>query len=190
VGCCACGLIFVLEETLDEMHGWLERARDGDPVALERITEVLWPRVARMAAHYARWCGEDADDLLQEAWIGLLEALPVLDLRIGVPEQYLIQRARWRVLDAVKRARVRRCAPLEDVATDGTCCAEAAVAVACVSEFAAGLTATQRSVLACLLAGLTWREAGHVLGCTSANIAYHVRRIRRQYEAWIAEPRL
>ena len=35
-----------------------------------------------------------------------------------------------------------------------------------------------------LLAGFTWREAGDALGCTSANIAYHVRQIRRQYEAW------
>ena len=28
-----------------------------------------------MAAYYARCCGEDADDLTQEAWAGLLEAL-------------------------------------------------------------------------------------------------------------------
>ena len=49
------------------------------------------------------------------------------------------------------------------------------------------LSVTQRAVLACLLAGLTWREAGDLLGCSSANIAYHVRRIRRQYEAWSGE---
>ena len=29
----------------------------------------------------------------------------------------------------------------------------------------------------------TW-EAGSALGCTSANIAYHVRQIRRRYERW------
>ena len=32
--------------------------------------------------------------------------------------------------------------------------------------------------------GWHWREAGRELGCTSANVAYHMRQIRRQYEAW------
>jgi RNA polymerase sigma-70 factor (ECF subfamily) len=62
-----------------------------------------------MAVHYARCSGEDADDLRQEAWLGLLEALPNLDVRIGDPEQYLVRYARWRLLDAVRRARLRRC---------------------------------------------------------------------------------
>jgi len=41
-----------------------------------------------------------------------------------------------------------------------------------------------------LLRGLTWRETGHALGCTSANIAYHVRQIRRHYEVWSNEVQL
>ena len=65
---------------------------------------------------------------------------------------------------------------------------ETAVASACVSEFAGRLKENQRAVLACLMDGLTWREAGRALGCTSANIAYHVRHIRRRYEEWSAEP--
>ena len=31
--------------------------------------------------------------------------------------------------------------------------------------------------------GYTWREVGALLGCTSANVAYHVRRIREAYSA-------
>ena len=46
------------------------------------------------------------------------------------------------------------------------------------------LKAPQKAILDCLMAGLTWREAGTALGCTSANIAYHMRQIRRQYEEW------
>jgi RNA polymerase sigma factor (sigma-70 family) len=168
------------------MNGCYERARCGDPDAMESVVEALRPRLARMAAYYARCSGEDADDLLQEAWVGLLEALPVLNMEIGSPDQYLIQRARWRLLDAVKRARVRRCANLEEAAADRLVCPvpEHAVAAACASEFAGLLKARQRVILDCLLAGLTWRETGHVLGCTSANVAYHVRQIRRQYEEW------
>jgi RNA polymerase sigma-70 factor (ECF subfamily) len=141
-----------------------------------------------MAAYYARCSGEDADDLLQEAWVGLLEALPHLDTRIGSPEQYLIQRARWRLLDAIKRARVRRCLPLEEEALDRLPgrTMETALPMACVWEFTAQLKPAQRAVLACLLSGFTWREAARALGCSAANIAYHVRQIQRRYEAWNA----
>jgi RNA polymerase sigma-70 factor (ECF subfamily) len=139
-----------------------------------------------MAAYYARCSGEDADDLLQEAWLGLLQALPVLDLGIGSPDQYLIQHARWRLLDAIKRARVRRCASLEetDLEESSSAVLETAMAAASVAEFARHLKHTQQAVLHCLLAGLTWREAGLMLGCTSANIGYHVRQIRQSYSRW------
>jgi RNA polymerase sigma factor (sigma-70 family) len=166
-----------------------DRARRGDPVATEAVVRALRPRLERMAAYYARCSGEDADDLLQEAWVGLLEALPVLDLTIGSPDQYLIQRARWRLLDAVKRARVRRCASLEEEAVDRVVdtIAESAEGAACVGAFVGVLKGKQRAVLNCLLDGLTWREAGRTLGCTSANVAYHVRQIRRQYEEWCGD---
>src|SRR5438034_5192504 len=115
-----------------------ERARDGDRIATEAVVKSLRPRLERMAAYYARCSGEDADDLLQEAWVGLLEALPVLDMGIGSPDQYLIQRARWRLLDAIKRARVRRCASLEEESAERA--ADPAIADAegsvCVREFA------------------------------------------------------
>jgi RNA polymerase sigma-70 factor (ECF subfamily) len=165
-----------------------ERAKEGDSSATRQVVEALRPRLERMAAYYARCSGEDADDLLQEAWVGLLEALPTLDLRIGSPDQYLIQRARWRLLDSVKRARIRRCAPLEEEGMEAVACpvVETAVAAACFREFVGQLKATQQAVLHCLLDGLTWREAGHALGCSSSNIAYHVRQIQRQYEEWNA----
>jgi RNA polymerase sigma factor (sigma-70 family) len=170
------------------MNCCFESARGGEPSAVEAVVASLRPRLARMAVYYARRSGEDPEDLLQEAWVGLLEALPLLDLRIGSPEQYLIQRARWRLLDAVKRARVRRCLPLDDAVAEGLVDpdGESPAATLGLWEFLGHLKSTQRAVLACLLAGLTWREAGAVLGCTSANIAYHVRQIRSQYEAWSA----
>lgn len=163
----------------------LLRAREGDPRAVDRVTQALRPRLTRMAAYYARRTGEDPDDLLQEACYGLLEALRELDLSIGSPEQYLLKRARWRMLDSVRRARIRRCLPLE-AETDrrADCPMEGVLSRAHVSAFADQLNAPQRDILAALLSGMTWREAGNALGCTSANIAYHVRQIRRRYEDW------
>ena len=171
------------------MTGCIERAKAGDPSATAAVADALRCRLVRMVAYYGRCCHEDPDDLLQEAWIGLLEALREVDLGIGSPEQYLIQRARWRVLDAVKRASVRRCVSLDGLdGLDAACPAapehNGVGTDASTDEFAALLNATQQSVLQCLLIGLTWREAGDELGCSSANIAYHVRQIKRRYEEW------
>jgi DNA-directed RNA polymerase specialized sigma24 family protein len=55
-------------------------------------------------------------------------------------------------------------------------------------EFLQSLKGAQRAVLAQLMAGRTWREAGDALGCSSANVAYHMRRIRRRYAEWEAPP--
>lgn len=171
------------------MTRYLKQAMDGDPIAIESLVKSLHPRISKMAAYYGRCSGEDADDLLQEAWLGMLEALPELDLGIGRPEQYLIARARWKLLDAISRARVRRCSPLDNAPIDTILSSDpdAAVESLCVNEFMDQLRTTQKNVLKCLLAGLTWREAGTILGCTSANIAYHVRLIRRHYEEWNQE---
>ncbi len=168
----------------------LTRARTGDRVATRCVVDSLRPRLERMAAYYARRCGEDPDDLLQEAWLGLLEAVPTVDVRIGVPEHYLVRRARWRLLDAVKRARLRRCAALDPEVLEAhpapSHSADAVVAGVDVSYFLTRLNPTQKQVARLLMAGLTWREAGTLLGCSSANVAYHVRQIRKQWDAWHA----
>ena len=185
-----------LEEPLTNRH-YLIPARDGDASAVAAVVENLRPRLTKMARFYARRSHEEPDDLLQEACIGLLEALRELDLSIGDPEQYLIQRARWRLLDAIKYARVRRPANTENflaLARDGEddvdfmSPVEDWLAALSVMDFARNLKPLQQAVLSCLMNGLTWREAGCILGCTSANIAYHVRQIRKEYEAWDADP--
>lgn len=155
-----------------------------------------------MAAYYARCVREDADDLQQEAWVGLLEAMTQLDVTIGSPDQYLVQRARWRLLDFVKYTRLRRMAPLEAAApaggafddlpdeASGDVLLNRLLADDALDDFARGLTATQRHIVTCLVRGYTWRETGLTLGCTSANVAYHVRQIRRAYLAWVTHHEL
>jgi RNA polymerase sigma-70 factor (ECF subfamily) len=169
----------------------LASARKGNAAATTEVFGALRPRLSRMAAWYAHRCPEDADDLLQEAWLGVLEALPALDVRIGDPEQYLLQYARWRLLDAVKRSCRRHPEPTlddEQLALASCPAADDETLASCdLFGFLRELTQIQRGVLACLLAGLTWRETGDMLGCSSANVAYHVRRIREQYGVWRAE---
>jgi RNA polymerase sigma-70 factor (ECF subfamily) len=186
----------------------LQQATGGDASAVEVVVQKLQSRIAGMAAHYARCSGEDADDLRQEAWLGLLEALPNLDLHIGDPEQYLVRYARWRLLDAVRRARLRRCDSLNNwleahramtshkkPCSTGLAFVSQRIAAGSIwrrtrskpflwRNFAASCRSLTRIVLNCLMRGLTWRETASVLGCTSANVAYHVRQIRRLYQTW------
>ena len=113
-----------------------------------------------------------------------MEALPRLDVRIGSPEKSLLQYARWRLLDAVRRSlthepttELDECMPSQVRVSDVLDSVNVAV-------FLIRLTPIQRRIATCLLDGFTWRETGEQLGCTSANIAYHVRRIGVHYQAF------
>ncbi|MGO8671514.1 MAG: RNA polymerase sigma factor [Capsulimonadaceae bacterium] len=166
------------------------RARAGDQSSVASVVDSLRPRLTKMAAYYGRETGEDPDDLLQEAAVGLLEALDKVDIRIGDPEQFLIKHARWRLLDSVKRLRRRRCDTLDESHAEWLPSGDwhMGLSEVWVDDFARHLAPTQRAVLDHLLVGRTWREAGDYLGCSSANVAYHVRQIRRTYERWSSSP--
>lgn len=137
-----------------------------------------------MARHYARCCHEDCDDLLGEAWFAVFDALEVVDLAIGDPEQFLLKRARWRMLDYVKWSTRRRCdgPDIEECEAQVTDVAPQVVDDDTVSKVLSALSDTQQTVLRGLLKGQTWREVAGHLGCSSANVAYHVRQIRLRCE--------
>lgn len=165
----------------------LARARDGDIAAIEEVVKGLRPRLSRMAIYYARSCRQEADDLLSEAWKGMLEALSELNLNIGDPEQYLIKYARWRLLDAIRDGQARQSLNAADTALDSFPCSAQSNALDDIEliDFFRMLKPFQQSISICLIAGMTWRETGKLLGCTSANVAYHVKQIRRIYTEWI-----
>jgi RNA polymerase sigma-70 factor (ECF subfamily) len=139
-----------------------------------------------MARYYARCCGDDPDDLIQEAWIGILKALSVVDISIGIPEQFLIKHARWSILDAVKRSKrsvaIQGHEYIIDTISDST--SDLCHSESVTREFISRLTGIQHDIVICLLEGLTWRETGDILGCSSANVAYHMKQIRKLYEKW------
>ena len=168
---------------------YIALASAGDPTAVATVTDRLRPRLTKMAAFYARSLGEETDDLLQEAYIGLLDALARVDLSIGDPEQFLLKHARWRMLDAAKRWTRRRCEALDDDRVDlhPTTDWDSEISEMWVQDFAEQLKPTQRAILCYLLVGMTWREAGDGLGCSSANIAYHVRQMQQIYLKWSDE---
>lgn len=165
-----------LNLTLTDLVG---QAHEGVAGARRKLIEQLLPRIARMAAHYARHSEQRVEDLEQEAWLGLCEALLDVNPRIGQPEHYLLLRARGSVLDALRRARIRRCEPLEAAPEPSAPPVDDTLA-----DFFETLGSTQRKVALGLLKGLTFRELGEELACSSANIAYHVRKVREHYACW------
>jgi RNA polymerase sigma-70 factor (ECF subfamily) len=168
------------------------RARGGDAAAQDRLRESLRPRLESLAGYYAARTGMDAADLLQEAWLAVFEALPTVDTNIGTPSQFLLKHARWQILDHIRWSNRRRYEPLDgmdDGAADGgtyssTSDVEANLLVA---ELERRLTKRQKLILRGLLDGRTWRQIGDSLGCTSANVAYHVRGIRQAWGQMTAE---
>lgn len=162
------------------MQELLERAQGGETPARNELVYALQPRIEKMAAYFGRQCGVDEDDLRQEAWLAVLEMLPRLDLSVGTPEQHLLKRARWRILDTIRWQRRRQHLALCEVETSLSYLdRRSEVDLGLLQE---RLTLVQRRILRGLLEGYTWREVGALVGCTSANVAYHVRRIREAYQ--------
>ena len=164
------------------MPDTLEDNRNTNGSSKTVIVNALQTRVEKMAAYFGRICGVDSDDLRQEAWVAVLEMLPNLDHSVGSPEQHLLKRARWRILDSIRRQRRRQHLTLSDVSVQSMSYLDARCQVD-MEQLNSRLTLMQRRILRALMEGYTWREAGALLGCTSANIAYHVRRIREVYLA-------
>ncbi len=142
-------------------------------------------RLVRMAAYLGKCCGVDADDLQQDAWIAVLEVLPHVDMQIGIAEQHLLKRARWRMLDSIRRQRRRVHFSLDELSHLPVCGEfETTIDFHLLME---RLKPVQQRILRALLEGYTWREAGVLEGCTSANIAYHVRCIQKTYLGLFSE---
>jgi RNA polymerase sigma factor (sigma-70 family) len=180
--------VAVLNAEGDTMNVLIERAKWGDDEATEKMVAELRQRLERMASYYAGICHEDAGDLLQEAWIGVFEGVRDVDLSIGSPRHYLLERAKWKILDFVKYNKRRRHDQLEDslVCGHSPLVEDSALSEAFTEEFMTRLTPFQQSVVKQLLTGRTWREAGQKLGCSSANVAYHIRKIKQEYEKMAA----
>jgi RNA polymerase sigma factor (sigma-70 family) len=152
------------------------------------LATALQPRLVSMARYYARQGDLDWEDLLQEGWCAVFAALPVTRLNIGAPEEYLVRRARWAILDHAKWCRRRQMGSLEDYqGRDERCETEAETVLRlAVDDLANKLTPMQRSVLGLLIAGESCTGAAARLGCTPANVSYHAGQLRNQVQDLLA----
>lgn len=167
----------------------IEQARQGDLRARQQIHDLLRDRVARTAGHYASLTGMDREDLQQEMWVGMLIGLQQVDVTIGDPLYYLFLRGKWRLLEAIRRSERERADSLDTgisvadrvIFEDEVCSRWMTV------QLAARLRGPQQKILQGLLQGHLQEELAQSLGCTAANVSYHVRKIREGYRALAAE---
>lgn len=172
----------------------VQKAKLGDTRAQEKLRRSLTPRLESLAGYYASRTGMDANDLLQEAWVAVYEVLPTVDTTIGTPSQYLLKHARWQILDHIRWNKKRSHDALDDMAVETEEVAQNNFATRAnlpgadevetrlmLETLETRLNTRQKAILKGLLEGRTWRQIGDSLGCTSANVAYHVRGIRQAY---------
>lgn len=167
----------------------IERARQGDHHAREHISDLLRDRVKRTAGHYANLTGMDREDLQQEMWLGMLIGLQQVDINIGDPLYYLFLRGKWRLLEAVRRSERERADSLDanSPMAERTTFEEEVWSRWTTVQLSQRLRGPQRAILEGLLKGQLQEELAQTLGCTAANVSYHVRKIREGYRALAAE---
>ena len=167
----------------------IEQARQGNAAAREQVSDLLRDRVVRTAGHYASLTGMDREDLQQEMWLGMLLGLQQVDVSIGDPLYYLFLRGKWRLLEAIRRSERERAESLESGAAvpDRTVFEEEVCSRWMALNLEGRLRGPQRAILNGLLQGHLQEELAQSLGCTAANVSYHVRKIREGYRALAAE---
>lgn len=167
----------------------IERARQGDHTAREQISDLLRDRVVRTAGHYASLTGMDREDLQQEMWLGMMIGLQQVDVTIGDPLCYLFLRGKWRLLEAIRRSERERTESLDvNAAVPDRVAFEEEVCSRWVArELSSRLRGPQQQILRGLLQGYMQEELAQSLGCTAANVSYHVRKIREGFRQLAAE---
>lgn len=167
----------------DRRNSLLARAREGEAAATAAVIEGLRPQIARLARYYASRCREEVADLEQEAWVAILEGIPEIRLEVGDPQQYLLRLGRWRMLNFINEQAARRRDELSDELDQPVPSrAPAEVDVShLLDRIFERLTDRQAVILRALLAGHTCAETARLLQCSTANIAWHMRKIRQVY---------
>jgi len=174
----------------DQRAKLLAQARDGEAPAIAAVIDELRPRIRRLASYYASRCPEDAGDLEQEAWVAILEAIPQVRLEVSEPRQYLVKAGKWAMLNFINRQASRRHGELPedyDEPVPPTAPVRAA-ASDLLDRIFERVSDRQAVILRALLAGHTCAETARLLECSTANIAWHMRKIREVYEDLTEEP--
>lgn len=165
---------------VDDLQGWAEAARDGDPVAVAHLVRATQSDVRRLCAHLVG--AAEADDLAQETFERALRALPGYRGQAPV-RTWLLAIARRTCMDALRRA-TRRRRLVERLQRQPVDLAPSAFGQVAELDLVRSLDPKWRSafVLTQLL-GLSYSEAAEVCDVPIGTIRSRVARAREQLVA-------
>ena len=165
------------------MRATIRRAKSGDRAAREALAAALRDRVRRACRRYASFLTHvEPGDLEQEMWYGVFSALPEVDLSIGDPSEFLLQRGRFAMLDSLKKRRQEPRPPEHfEQAPDRGNVERQVLGQRAVDELVHSLGERQQVIVSYLLQDFTRAEIARMLDCTPANMTYHVNRIGDVY---------
>ena len=166
------------------MQQIIRKAKEGDAAAREALAAALRSRVRNACRRYACFIPYvERGDLEQEMWCGIFTALAEVDLTIGDPSQFLLQRGRFALLDSLKKRRHDPWEPeLFEETPSGENVERQVVGAQAVAELRETVGARQQEIIGLLLQDFTRSEIARQMACTPANLTYHVNRIGAAWE--------
>lgn len=175
---------------------WLS-AQDGDDAALGSLVARYDRLAIRLCGSY-HVAGMERDDLLQEAYLGLLKAIRSFDPQKGIPfASFALLCMKRQVISAVRRQNAKKnqplneSVPLEETGFSGAAAdwqldgPETAIILEEESrhvreQVIALLSALERETLQLYLKGFTYEEMARKLQCPEKTVDNALQRIRRK----------
>ena len=149
-------------------------------VKLEEIVEVHAAMVRRIATAYERH-PDRVDDLVQDVWIAVSQALPRLNNQATL-KSYIARITQNICVTRVRRALVRQAEPLSDTLPDPAPPPDEATAhamrLACLIEAVRGLPENLKAVASLHLEDMPIKDIALVLGISESNASVRLHRAK------------
>jgi RNA polymerase sigma factor (sigma-70 family) len=149
-------------------------------VPLKEIVEVYAAMVRRIATIYERH-PDGVDDLVQDVWIAVWEALPRLNNHATL-RSYIARIAQNTCVTHVRRALVRQTEPLNDTLPDPARAPDEATAqamrLARLIEAVRGLPENLKAVASLYLEDMPVKDIANALGISETNVSVRLHRAK------------
>jgi RNA polymerase sigma-70 factor (ECF subfamily) len=159
-------------------------------VKFEEIVAVHAAMVRRIATAYERH-PDRVDDLAQDVWIAVWQALPRLD-RIASLKSYIARITHNICVTHIRRAVVRQSEPLSDMLPDLALAPDAATAqamrLARLVEAVRNLPENLKAVACLYLEEMPVREIAIALGLTEGNVSVRLHRAKAAIKLSFGDP--
>ena len=160
-------------------------------VELEEIVRVHAAMVRRIATVYERY-PDRVDDLVQDVWIAVWQALPRLHDQTAL-KSYIARIAQNICVTHVRREMVRQTQPLTDALHDAAPPLDEAAAhtarLACLLEAVRNLPESLKAVASLYLEDMPIKEIALVLGISESNASVRLHRAKSAIRLSLGEPR-